>query len=328
MAERILLIAPGLRDPFWTAEHDPRSYDNSEKRAAFRRFLDVTTQRAHARLGEAAAALDEAKVLPGAVITSAHLLAASLRWTPDRVVLFFVPDEDMNPRVAALQEILPSMVQNESLKVDVAALENTDAAQMNSVIRSFRESMRSADLGFLFEEDADIRIVMGPSTPALNIGLFMLPYEYFAGAKLYQALHPADVARGPRLDSVPKTYLKELPVGEEGLPHLSVEREAPAEIRRLRRERDVLQSKIDLLTAEGGRAVPPAESETAECATWSDLEEAQRAERRAFLERAIREEKRRAVEAGRAPQLTGLARAIGEKHQNTGNYLKRHGLEL
>lgn len=113
------------------------------------------------------------------------------QWRPDVVLLPYQQSPEMDYRIPACQHVfsrlVPKMRPEHFVPVPVKV---ANPADYGKVWRPLHEALQGH---LLPHRDTDVRILLGPGTPAFNLGLFLFRYRVMPSAKLFQVFNPDDV---------------------------------------------------------------------------------------------------------------------------------------
>jgi hypothetical protein len=304
---KTLIACPGLRDPFWSERRHVRDAQTSI-------WMEEVAARQPAT-GFDVKALQEF-AYPGPLLTALLYLRDCESWSPDRLLLAFAPSDDMNPRIAMCQRLYGRL----DIQIELIRLENVNVAQYGSAYNGLK---RGVEEYFRPGDDGEWRILTGPGTPQLNLGLIALPYNLGMQAELFQALDPSRVhEQGVRLETVLPRYLTRLEFDGESMPRLRIEDGVDPEVVRLGEMVEALQSENHLLAAKLQEAEIGGSSEDSLLPLEGEVLQMERRRTAAAIARereAAAGEGRRATKE-RAAQLLGLKsrQALDRVLQRTG----------
>jgi hypothetical protein len=298
--KKVLIACPGYRDPFVCPGHDVRpSSAAPDREAANQAITDVSSRLRHrfdwTRLEEAAS--------PGPMLTALRALEQHHNWMPDRVIAPFLPSPDMNVRLSALARIL------EALKVQMKPLpmESVRIAEYGSARECLMRALSSELRTLVDAERTNLKILVGPATPALNFALLLLPYSVLPNAEVVQVLNPVDLQQANRkieaeeFQRRPIAFLR--PDGQS-LPYLQVDETPSPEVLQLRKELATMRHKLDLAETRAERA------DRGEVAAPDPIT-AQAERQKQWLLAALEEELAAAAAESRKPNPRLAAQAFG-----------------
>lgn len=245
----ILIAAPGLRDPFVPNNHDVRPEAAPSKHQETIREME--------RVAVAFENLPELKTLeerasPGPLMTALYQMNRT-DWVPDVVLLLFRADALMSPRVGLLQRVGPTflnVLSGREAKIWPRG-DLPDVFEFGGTWNGIRDVLRGDSDLFEPESGNNIRILLGPGTPALSFGLLLLPYSLMPQATIWQIKHPEMVRRSANPAFAESgVSLIELPMDGICLPHLSLDGGAAPAVRELRCGLDRCEDENRRLRAE------------------------------------------------------------------------------
>lgn len=318
MSTKTLIVCPGLRDPFRAKNVEIRTTSPEKLRTLFKRWLG---RRIIDLRGSSPEALPD--VTLGPALTGIH---AMRDWRPDQVLMPYQQGPDMDFRIPACQhvfaQLLPKASPETFVPVPVAV---ANPADYGRVWRPLHEALEDRLSGHV---DADVRILLGPGTPAFNLGLFLFRYRVMPTAKLYQVLNPDDVeAASAKLEADWKLPVL-LPLDKPGetLPDLRFDGKDTPEIERLRALVKDLERRAAL--AETGRDVGaemPVVGAMSPAEELEMLNDKQRLDQRRYLLAKLLELEAATAEE-RAPSQEQAAKLLGISRQGFAKGLKSHGI--
>lgn len=252
---RVLIAAPGFRDPFWCEAHNIRPEDEAVKKAAAQEWLRRVGEAW--RQGPPITTFTEKSSEPreGPVL-SALAAFARLAWVPDTVYLVYANDAagDMLARYVACQRVVPHRlahlagVSGEELPggVQPAEMDGASVARYGDAYQSVRRALAAIGRAAAKSSDAEVRVLVGPGTPAVNFAMMLFAYDMLPRAALWQSLNPRLAPEG----------VEEIRRDGTMLPILRVDGDAPKQLEDANRR--IQELELELRAAN--LASPPVSS--------------------------------------------------------------------
>lgn len=335
---RVLIACPGYRDPFTPPGADVRpNFSEGKRTDSGKAILDKATKFRHGVTWNSFEA--EPGLRLGPILTAIREMSIS-GWTPDTLIAPYVVSDDLVMRVSALQKVVPHLLGREKAEGQpelpygfvALGIEEAQVAEYGVMYAALRlalaerlpEQENREKLGILRTlEVSDVRILVGPSTPALNFSLLLLPYSHLPKATAWQILDPRDLSqtREGLEGDWPQKCLRELKSDGFSLPYLQIQGEEPPVAKNLR-------MRIQELEAEVGELRAKAVASDVDLSSYQSLnvKEVARDMTSAKLRAAIAEEQRLALEEGRKPKVENAAAIYGTSRQTFQNHLKGAGI--
>jgi len=239
-------------------------------------------------------------------------------WLPDEICLAAdLSDEEMLGHYRKCVSALQRLGRFNVRPIDLSAVR---VAQYDDAIPELERRVRLELNGRLLR-NSEVRILLGPATPALNTAMALLSRTILPQASLYQILDPTKVAKHkPESVAVDDYAFRKVELDGVTVEGTGTQREM-----RLRLEVQSLEAEIARLKSD---AFPPAMAGSA----WSDnLREARELydqHRRTVCARAVATELAAALSEGRQPEVQRAATLVGLERRHFAQILKRAGLDF
>jgi len=232
----------------------------------------------------------------------------SLNWEPSKVIIVFVPSAPLNERVSEMQRVLHSHgTQYEHSMLDGVS----DPSDYAACTAALTPRIFPANL-----HKSDVRILIGPGTPALNFALLAFQQIHLPTARLWLVKNPSDRLQSIRLESSTVQCVSEIKLGTPKLPRITQEHSTTRE---LELERELARLKNQNLQQDLDTA--SSTLPTDRVLTIGEMEELYRLN-------VIRAITQLTHELQRAPSHAKIAELLNCSKQNVQHYLKSKGIKL